>query len=91
VIKKKDLLSKLSNKSGKKQEVVEEVLKAFAEVIHEQVLLNGKTIRISGIGSFKQKLSKARTGRNPKTGEALDIKESKTVALTTATAKKSEE
>jgi len=36
-------------------------------------LLNGGKVAISGFGTFEARPRKARTGRNPHTGEALDI------------------
>ncbi|MFQ3577968.1 MAG: HU family DNA-binding protein [Verrucomicrobiia bacterium] len=38
-----------------------------------------KGVQLVGFGTFKQTTRKARTGRNPKTGEAMRIKASKTV------------
>lgn len=38
-----------------------------------------KTVQLIGFGTFKHSTRKARMGRNPKTGEAMKIKASKTV------------
>jgi len=40
-------------------------------------LRNGDKINISGFGTFAVSDRKARTGRNPKTGESIDIPASK--------------
>ena len=40
-------------------------------------LRNGDKINISGFGTFAVSERKARTGRNPKTGESIDIPASK--------------
>ena len=37
---------------------------------------------IKDFGSFKPVFRKARTGRNPKTGEAIEVAESKSVKFT---------
>jgi len=41
-------------------------------------LAKGEKIEIRGFGSFKVKEHKARKGRNPKTGESIDIPSKKT-------------
>jgi DNA-binding protein HU-beta len=38
-------------------------------------------VQLVGFGSFNVKVRKARTGRNPQTGETIKIKESKTVSF----------
>lgn len=40
-----------------------------------------KTVQIIGFGTFNVKTRKARTGRNPQTGEKIKIKASKTVTF----------
>ncbi len=75
-----------------KQELVEvvakecEVSKACGEKAVNAVLdgiKNGvkksKEVRLVGFGSFSVKARKARKGRNPQTGETINIKASKTV------------
>jgi DNA-binding protein HU-beta len=42
-----------------------------------KALRNGDKINISGFGTFAVSERKARTGRNPKTGESIDIPASK--------------
>jgi DNA-binding protein HU-beta len=39
-------------------------------------------VQLVGFGSFNVRTRKARTGRNPQTGETIKIKESKTVSFT---------
>ncbi len=41
-------------------------------------LKNGDTVSLIGFGTFSVKDRAARTGRNPKTGEPIEIKASKT-------------
>lgn len=45
-----------------------------------QVLENGSDLCVKNLGTFKQKATAARTGRNPKTGEVLQV-----MAITTVT------
>lgn len=44
-------------------------------------LADGDDVRIAGFGSFMVKQSAAREGRNPKTGEAIQIRASKRAAF----------
>ena len=75
-----------------KQELVEvvakecEVSKACGEKAVNAVLdgiksgvKKSKEVRLIGFGSFSVKARKARKGRNPQTGETINIKASKTV------------
>jgi DNA-binding protein HU-beta len=49
---------------------------------------NGEEISINGFGKFKVKQSAAREGRNPATGETINIAASKKLAFTPAKAVK---
>jgi DNA-binding protein HU-beta len=57
-------------------EAVEAVLAAIAQGIKKD-----KEVAVIGFGTFKVKTRAARKGRNPKTGEAIKIKASKTVGF----------
>lgn len=48
----------------------------FEDIV--KALRNGDKINVSGFGTFAVSERKARTGRNPKTGESIDIPASKT-------------
>lgn len=43
----------------------------FAQI--ETALARGEKVRISGFGTFRRMTTKARTGRNLRTGEAIEI------------------
>lgn len=51
---------------------VGDVLNAITATI-EQSLAAGEEVAIAGFGSFKANKRAARTGRNPSTGESIDI------------------
>jgi DNA-binding protein HU-beta len=51
---------------------VEAVLGAITDALQQ-----GDTVALSGFGTFATKTRAARTGRNPRTGEAIQIAESK--------------
>jgi DNA-binding protein HU-beta len=57
-----------------------EAVNAILDVIAD-ALAAGDDVKITGFGSFEVKARAARTGRNPKTGEAVEIPASKYVAF----------
>lgn len=69
---KTELIKNVAEVTGKTQketrEVVESVLEAMAETLAE-----GEEVNIHGFGKFKVVERPARQGRNPKTGEAIEI------------------
>ena len=59
------------------------VLSATLDVITQSVA-EGKKITSQGFGTFEPRERKARTGRNPKTGENIEIKAKKVPVFTPA-------
>lgn len=70
---KGDLISAIASDSGLNKKQVESVLDSLIENIVKDVLNNGNSTTIPGLGTFRQKKTNARTGRNPKTGDAVQI------------------
>ena len=64
-----------------------EAVSAIIDVIGE-ALAAGEDVKITGFGGFEVKERAARTGRNPKTGEAVEIPASKYVAFSAGSALK---
>ena len=62
------------------QEAVDAVLEAIAKGIKKD-----KAVQLIGFGTFKVTKRAARTGRNPKTGEAIKIAASKSVRFAPST------
>lgn len=62
-------------------------LESVTEAI-KRTLKKGDTVQIVGFGTFSAKKLPARTGRNPRTGEALEIEEATTVSFKPAKALK---
>ena len=56
----------------------EEILLALLAII-EQQLSNRESVQLSGFGTFIVKERSARVGRNPKTGQAIEIDASMTI------------
>jgi len=73
VIGKGDLLVKLQAATSFKKKDIELVLESFVAVIHDEVLHKGAELRLRDFGTFKQKKTQPRAGRNPKTGEPIEI------------------
>lgn len=51
-------------------------VKAVLNVIRDQ-LVAGESVRINGFGTFSTRVNKPREGRNPQTGEAIHIPETR--------------
>ena len=72
---KGDLINEVANKVvSTKKEAQEAVDCVFSSIT--RALKKGDTVTLVGFGSFKVVGRKARKGRNPQTGEEIDIKAS---------------
>lgn len=69
---KKELVSKLSEKTGETQKVSEKMVNAFVKVVEDELAQSGE-IKLIGFGTFKVTQRKARTGVNPKTMKKMKI------------------
>lgn len=69
---KQELIQKMAAESGITQDQARAALQAFEHGVTE-ALVNGDTVQMVGFGTFKTAERSARTGRNPKTGEAIQI------------------
>lgn len=70
---KDDIVSVVADNTGLSKKDVSQVLSAIVAAIIDAVK-SGERVSIPGFGSFKRSLFKARKGRNPRTGEEIDIK-----------------
>jgi DNA-binding protein HU-beta len=73
---KKELVKAISEKLEITQKAAGEQLEVMLEVITEE-LVNGGEVKISGFGTFSVAERAAREGRNPQTGETIQIAASK--------------
>ncbi len=71
-MKKSELLSALSQSTGLTKKQVSELLDALAELSYEETKKNG-VFAIPGIGKLVLRKRPSRKGRNPKTGEEIQI------------------
>ncbi|MBD2088961.1 HU family DNA-binding protein [Microcoleus sp. FACHB-1515] len=71
---KGDLVDKVAEKANVTKKQADAVLTAALEAIMEAVSAEEK-VTLVGFGSFEPRKRKAREGRNPKTGEPMEIPE----------------
>ena len=77
---KGDLINDVAKVVSTKKEAQEAVDCVFSSIT--RALKKGDTVTLVGFGSFKVVERKARKGRNPQTGEEIDIKASKAPKFT---------
>ena len=82
-----ELIAKVAAISGETKKATEAVLKATADVI-AATLKEGGDVTLPGLGKLVVKDRAARTGKNPKTGEAIQIAASKAPGFKAAKALK---
>ena len=71
-ITKKDLVEKIAEHTGLTQVETKIVVESFLDSV-AKALQNGSNIEIRGFGRFKVKQKKARTARNPRTNEYIEV------------------
>lgn len=69
---KKELIEKMADKAGLTKTDAEKALKAFEDSVVD-ALKSGDKVTIVGFGTFSVSERKARKGRNPQTGEEINI------------------
>jgi DNA-binding protein HU-beta len=70
---KSELVSALAHKTNQTQVEAKAFLEAFTDIVSE-TLKSGDKLTLVGFGTFDVQDVAARTGRNPRTGEAIQIK-----------------
>lgn len=76
IMNKLELIGEVASKSEISKKDVEKVINAFTNVVAD-TLVDGDKVAITGFGTFEVVERAARTGRNPKTGESIEIGASK--------------
>lgn len=69
-----DLINKVAEKSGLTKKDAEAAINSFLEAIGE-ALAEGERVQLIGFGTFETRKRSARSGRNPQTGETIEIPE----------------
>ncbi len=76
-----ELIDAVSDRSGVSSGDVDATLKGLFEVVAGVVAKGDDKITLPGFLSFEQVDRAARTGRNPQTGERIDVPASKAVKI----------
>ncbi len=74
---KSKLVTALSEKSQITPELARNVVETMIDLMKQQ-LMDGGRVEIRGFGVFEMRDYKAYRGRNPKTGEAIEVKPKRT-------------
>ena len=69
---KNELVAKVADQSGLSKKDAEKALAAVIDTI-TAALVEGDKVQLVGFGTFETKQRAARTGRNPRSGETIEI------------------
>jgi integration host factor subunit alpha len=69
---KADIISEVFDKVGLPKQDAEEMVEMILDLI-KQTLKEGETVKLSGFGNFVVRKKNSRKGRNPKTGQEIEI------------------
>lgn len=72
---KTELVAAIAEQAGITKKDAEAAVKAFVEVVSDELQKKEK-VQLIGFGTFEVSERKARTGRNPQSGESIKIKAS---------------
>ncbi|MFC4077418.1 HU family DNA-binding protein [Salinithrix halophila] len=77
---KTELIDRVSEATGKTKKETTQLVEAVISTISES-LQKGEKVSLIGFGNFEVRERAARTGRNPQTGESIQIQASKVPAF----------
>jgi len=80
-LNRRELVNAIASETGADSRSVDEVLKGFTDVVTTTVS-SGEPVAITGFAKFVKVERGPRMGRNPATGETIQIKASKKVRIT---------
>lgn len=75
-----NIVTEVAEQTGMPNAAAKKAVDAAVDAI-SQALVDGEEVSIAGFGKFRVKTSAARAGRNPKTGEPVNIPASKSVGF----------
>lgn len=81
---KNDLIEQIAGKTGMTKSATSEAVEALLETI-STTLENGEEVRLTGFGIFRMTERKASEGRNPRTGEVIQIQPSRNIKFRVGT------
>ena len=79
-MKKSELIAQLADSNDLSRRQAEKVIDDFWELIADE-LAKGEKVVLSGLGTLEVRTRVARSGRNPRTGEEINVPEQKTPAF----------
>lgn len=79
-INKQELINKVAEQTGFTKKEVSETVEKIIETITSE-LADGNEVVVSGLGKFVVRDRKGRVGKNPATGEEIQIPDTKTPAF----------
>ena len=85
---KKELIEAVAEKAGMPRAQANRAVDAALASVAE-ALSKGEKVQLLGFGTFEKKVRPARQGRNPRTGETLEIPESRSVGFKAGSALRS--
>ncbi|NQT95458.1 MAG: integration host factor subunit beta [Candidatus Omnitrophica bacterium] len=77
---KKDIAIQIADETGIKQIDVKKIIQKYQDKVID-ILAEGRNIELRNFGVFRVKERKARTGRNPRTGETVPVVAKKVVTF----------
>jgi len=77
-VNKAELIEKVASASGVTKSDVEKVVSGFIDTVQSAVAVDDK-VTLPGFGAWSRSQRKARVGRNPRTGDPVNIPASKAV------------
>lgn len=80
VLNKATLIDEVAEATGSSKAATERFLNAFQDKIIESVA-RGEEVKLTGFAAFTPATRAARTMKNPRTGEDLDVPAAKTVRI----------
>lgn len=69
---KEDLVNSIADAAGISKNAADTAVNAFVEAVTKSVA-SGERVQVPGLGTFEPRARSAREGRNPQTGETLQI------------------
>lgn len=69
---KGELIAKVAEETEMTQKQVDVIVSSMIEVVKQHVA-DGEKVTIAGFGTFEKRHRRARKGRNPQTGEEMNI------------------
>lgn len=84
---KTELIEAIASKTEMTKTDVDKVVSSLVDVVTD-ALANGDKVSLKGFGNFEVRTRDARIGRNPRTGETMEIAASKAPAFKASSALK---